>query len=210
MSIACVIIVDIKGSTMLGNSRRRQVQRDIFAILDQLKQTFADYIISADMTLGDEFQIILNTPEKALDVYEFLASQLKTSFYTGVGVGSIESFADKISPTTMYGEAFYRARDAVNNAKKKQIDITFATGNQKLDFELNTITELTLSIQKKWTERQRTIINYLKQHDTMTQKEVAKHFRVSETAISKTLKTSGYETIKKATQLTKTLLAQMK
>jgi hypothetical protein len=210
MSIACVIIVDIKGSTMLGNNRRRQVQRNIFDILGQLKQRFADDIVGADMTLGDEFQIIFNTPEKALDIYEFLTSQLKTPFYTGVGVGSIESFTDKKSPTTMYGEAFYRARDAVNNAKKKQIDITFATGNRKLDFELNTITELTLYIKKKWTERQQTIINYLKQHDTTTQKEAAKHFRISETAISKTLKTSGYETIKKATQLTKTLLAQTK
>jgi prolyl-tRNA editing enzyme YbaK/EbsC (Cys-tRNA(Pro) deacylase) len=193
---------------MLGNSQRRQVQRNIFDVLDQLKQRFAEDLIGADMTLGDEFQIILNTPEKALDIYEFLTNQLKTPFYTGVGIGAIESFTDKKSPKTMYGEAFYQAREAVNEAKKKQIDITFATGNKTLDHELNTITELAIFIQKKWTKRQKTIINYLTNHNTATQKETAKHFKVSETAISKTLKTSGYETVKKAKQLTKTLLAQ--
>jgi hypothetical protein len=193
----------------MNSYQRRQVQGRILNILDQLKNRFADSLIAAGMTLGDEFQIVMSSAEKVLDVLNFLKDELKIEVYSGVGIGSIEAFTERASPSEMYGEAFYLARNAVNEAKKKQREITFATGNEKIDFELNTILELALFIRRKWTKRQKTILSFVEASNEIRRKEIARHFNITEQAISKTIKISGFELFKRAILLIKSLLASI-
>lgn len=72
----CVITVDIEGSTKFTAHQRGQIQRSIFDVIEHLREKFADDLFAIGMTVGDEFQAVLNSPEKAID---FLSSS-KTSY----------------------------------------------------------------------------------------------------------------------------------
>lgn len=207
MSGETVVTVDITGSKEFSAERRRQIQRKIFAAMEDLRENFAAELFTVGMTGGDEFQIVLNSPKEIMNIFGFLSRVLPTEFYFGVGVGSIEAVADNLSPPEMYGSAFYSSRKALRNAKDKKVQIVFNTAKENLDFQLNTIIELILFIRGKWTNRQREILNFLESHKEIMQKEVAEHFSVSEQAISKIIKRSGYEAVKRGERLITTLLA---
>lgn len=205
-----MITVDIKSSTSLGGRQRKIVQKSVFDVIEKLKTRFDRYILSVGMTAGDEFQIVVNFPEKSIDIIAFIQQSLPARFYAGVGVGSIESVSGKLSPAEMYGTAFYRSRDALNQAKKRKVDVVFSVGDESLDLEVNTLIELALFVRGKWTGRQREVLDYIESHEGLTQAQIAKHFEVSKQAISKIMRTSGFESLRRGKRLVATLLANLR
>lgn len=202
----CVITVDIKGSRKLLGYQRDIVQKNIFHVLSDVKRKFASELLTAGMTGGDEFQIVVDSPENAVDIFQFLRANLPTELHFGVGVGSIEPFDKSLSPSEMYGTAFYSSREAIDHAKKKQVEIVFRTGDRKLDSQINLTMELVKFIRRKRTKRQKDILRFMESHIELKQKEIAEHFGVSEQAISKIIKASGFELVKQAERLVKILL----
>jgi len=206
----CVVTIDIIGSTVFADQQRAQIQRSIFNVIDQLKAKFVNDLFTVGMTAGDEFQLVINSPEKAIDILKFLKDNLPARFRSGVGFGHIEAVARELLPSEMYGSAFYLSRNAINIAKKKQADVIFSTGDENLDLKVNTIMELILFIQRKWTKRQQEVLKFIDTHEQIMQKDVAAHFGISEQAISKITKSSGFESVRKAEQLVKSMLAASK
>ena len=206
MTVKCVITVDIKSSTTLNGYQRELIQKRIFDVIERLKEKLAEDLFTIGMTAGDEFQVVINSPEKAIDIFRFLRDNLGTKFYFGMGIGSVEAVAEDLQPSEMYGSAFYSSRKALDRAKKKQVEIVFSTGDEKLDFQLNTLIELIQFVRRKWTKRQREILNFMESHEEIKQKDIAEHFGVSKQAISKTIKASGFELVRRAERLIETLL----
>jgi hypothetical protein len=206
MCAKCVVTVDIKGSMSVSGERRKRLQRSLFNVTERLKK-FSDDLFAVGMTGGDEFQAVLLSPKKAMDVFKLVQNHLAVDFYFGVGVGSVEAVGKKFSPSEMYGSAFYSSRDAINEAKKRHVQLVFRTGNENLDFQLNTIAELLLFIRGGWTRRQREILNFMESHEETVQKRVAEHFGVSEQAVSKVVRVSGFELVRQAEKLVRVLLA---
>jgi hypothetical protein len=201
----CVVTIDIKGSRKLNPAERENVHFSIFKVIDKIKGEFPSNIIAAGMTAGDEFQLVVNQPEFSIEVYRFVNGQIPAECYFGVGFGEITDFGT-VAPSEMYGEAFYRSRNAIELAKsKRRGEICFKLGDELLDQELNTIFELIVFIKSKQTKRQKEITNFLNSH-RYSQKDVALNFSVSEQAISKIRKNSACDIIYNAEFLAETLL----
>ncbi len=209
MRAYCVMTVDIKGSTRLGQDERRGVQENIFNILKGLGTVFEGSVVTASMTTGDEFQVVLESPREAIGVYKFILREMRAGVHVGAGVGEIESVEEASSPSEMYGPAFYRAREAIEVAKGEDVHIYFKTGDDEADFELNTVLELLGYIRDGWTDRQREIIDFIDTHRESLQKEVAKELRVSEAMISKTIRNTGYEKVRKGELLAREILGRL-
>ena len=199
MKRVCVITVDLRKSRMLAD--REAIQRDILNLIKELNSRFkSDILAEFMMTLGDEFQGVLKSPKKALEVFRYIKKKLPASFYCGVGVGGIDTPLSN-KPSEMDGPAFHRSRDALDEAKKKKLDIVVKSGNHELDSLVNILMKLTLYIRGRWSKRQREIIEYIESREGIMEKEVAKHFNVSRQYISKVIKESGWRIVKEAEQL---------
>jgi len=196
LHFACVITVDIKGSKKLKD--RAVIQNEILNLLSNLNKKFSDHIIADFMiTLGDEFQGVLKNTKPILKIFKYIKENLPVEFYCGVGVGSIETPLSR-KPSEMDGSAFHRSREALEEAKKKRIEIVFKSDHEEIDFPLNSIMELILYVQNKWTKRQREVISFLESQKDVNLSVVAKHFRVSKQAISKIIRAAGWKAIRKA------------
>lgn len=194
-----VIIADIVNSRKIESKNRNDYQIKINEKLAYVNEKFENYIESKlGINFGDSFQGVFN--EEA--PIQLICLKLYFLFYPfckiriGIGYGEISTSIIKEHSFSSDGIAFWKAREAVQESKKKNIDICFlSTGS---DIILNTIKlhekEIT-SIMKSWTSNQKNIAEkiILYYNFEYKQKDIAEKLEKSEQVISKTLKSMNME-----------------
>ncbi len=162
---------------------RSEIQVKLHNILNKINLCFRKEIaVKFSVTLGDEFQGLLNSLEKSFDIIneiQRLMYPVKISF--GVGYGYIST---KISKRTvdMDGECFMKSREALQQAKKSGEEIVYNT-SPDADLTINTIISLISAIKSDWKD-----IHYRRTwlyEKLGTLKKVAKSEKVSKQMISK-------------------------
>ena len=204
----CVFTADLMRSRELAD--RRAVQVELLNLIDTLNSRFESELLAKfTMVLGDEFQGVLKSSEKALEVFRFVKKNIVVGFYCGIGVGNINTPLSD-NPSEMDGPAFYHSRDALEEAKKKRLEVIVKSGNKNLDSLINTLLQLILYIRGRWSKRQRQIIEYLESKESVTQTDAAKYFGVSKQFISKIVKETGWRIVRKAEELANEYMASFK
>ena len=101
----CVITCDVKGSRAFNAADWRVIQSRIKKALVDINKSHSSAILRGfTITLDDEFQGVLNTPEDSYDIFVRLQDIMPVEFRCGIGIGKIEVLASKI--TEMCGESF--------------------------------------------------------------------------------------------------------
>jgi len=132
--VRAAIICDIKGSRLIKNWG--EVFEEVRGILIDLNKKFEKSIfIPFDFTVGDEFQGALKTPEYTYEVLKFLKILMPVRFYCGAGFGEIETRTK--DPRGLRGTAFYRAREAINGAKKDDRQLIVISEYEAFDAVVN-------------------------------------------------------------------------
>lgn len=198
------LIGDIKGSRTLKNWPG--VFKKLKQTLDEVNRRFAgDILIPFQSTVGDEFQGVLKTPEKAFDVYTFIKASLPVGIYCGIGVGEVEnSYKGDLG---LRGTAFYRARNALEICKEQQGTLRFRSSESEnqTDEIINEISRLIETIETAWTKRQRQIVDYYRIHPDQTHQQISDHFKVDRIVVTKILKATHFSRI----AATETLLRKL-
>jgi len=131
-------------------SERYKVQIKLQKVLNAVNKKFRDdIVVNFSITLGDEFQGLLYTPEKSFDIIKEIQREIypvRISF--GVGSGTISTKIAK-KTTEMDGECFRKSREALLEAKKLKQEIIYNTGTD-IDLSVNTILRLIYSIKSDW------------------------------------------------------------
>lgn len=181
----CVVTADVNRSRSI---RKREIlQQKIIGTIDEVNRQFASFIaVPFSITLGDEWQGLLQSPAKSYEIVAAFRENLTdVSISFGVGVGEIStSLQDRTS--SMDGQAFHRSRIALNLAKKKKREVMFSTGDERLDGLLNAVCALLQTIHQRWTDRQREKILLYKKHQNET--KVAQVLGVTQGDIHQALK----------------------
>jgi len=183
----CAIIGDMNRSRKLA--RRAHAQRKFAAAVDTINKEFKSSIASKFLvTLGDEFQGLLASPGQSYDVvrrFEELMEPVPFSF--GIGVGTLSTPLRKDKALGMDGEAFHRARSALQNAKSRKRSVCYSFDSRS-EVLVNALIAL---MDKQWirlTPRQQRIAQLLKEAKP---KDVARRLRISAQAISKARRSAG-------------------
>lgn len=193
----CAVIGDIVKSKEIKD--RPGAQDRLRKILEHINREFDNLIASNFMiTLGDEFQGLLKTPEKLLEIIE----RIKMKMYPvrirfGIGIGDINTGIQRNLPFGADGPAYHNARQMVeeikNNEKSKlrsDADIMIRSQNDSIDRLVNVSLALCSFIEKKWTDKQREVIlNYL---SVDSQTKTAKMLGVFQSTVQRALSTSGF------------------
>ncbi|MHA2073079.1 MAG: SatD family protein [Candidatus Hodarchaeales archaeon] len=154
---------------------------------------------------GDSFQGALKSLKGFYSILEMLEDNIPAKFRCGIGIGAIST---KISSTTleMDGPAFHKAKIALEMAEKNGWSIIIQSENEHFDDMVNTILILLYNIKKRWTKRQKKIIQLRKKG--WTYKEIGTNVDIKPQTVHKILKAAEWKSASIAIQtLNKLIMA---
>ncbi|RJS75554.1 SatD [Methanophagales archaeon] len=194
-----VVTGDLKSSRKLKD--RVGVQEELKSALRIVNRRFDDAIPAKFMVIGgDSFQGMLSSPKYLFDIYFAFFENISHQFYLGIGVGNISTRLSE-NVGEIDGEAFHKASEALESAKKENMWITF-----KSEWEIDDIVTCLLNfmadVMWNWTKRQREIVTYYRkvknEKGRITLEEVARSIGIKKQTLSKILKRSKYKLLKEA------------
>ncbi len=177
----CAIIGDIRHSRLLP--RRGAVQKRFAGSIEKINREFRKEIASSLLiTLGDEFQGLLISPAESYRlVRRFQELMDPVLFSFGVGVGTLSTPLEKRA-VGMDGEAFHRARAALEKARKGRRELLYSFDSPALDL-VNALIGLLDDRWGRLTDRQKEIRRLLL--ELPGQQAVARRLRISQPAVSR-------------------------
>ena len=210
-SLNCVITCDIKGSRAFDPEAWRIIQRKIKTALTELNKSYgSDLLRDFTITLDDEFQGVLHTPEKSYDIFVRLQDSIPVEFRCGIGIGKIAVAAPEI--TEMRGESFFRSREALESTKKLGYPVIVKSSdepNNVTDETLNALLRLITTIQSTWTDRQREVVTLCRIHGEYTYSDIAHELKVSKQSISQVVHAAHWPAVQQGEQAVRRLLQEL-
>lgn len=193
------IIGDIKNSKKIKN--RFQIQEQLQEILKDINQEYDNYLAANFIiTLGDEFQGLLNSTKPLLEIIENIKLKMyPTKIRFGIGFGEISTKINKDMAISADGPAYYCARKMITEIKRSEKSRMRDSVTIKLgSYEKETIVELVNNtfclwsfIQDRWTPKQtRLILENITSHNN--QREVAEKLGLVQSTVQRGIKSSGY------------------
>lgn len=196
----CAIIGDIIDSKNIKN--RKEVQEILTSVLTDVNKMYTEDVASHfSIALGDEFQGILNSVDNLAKIVKFIKFRMyPVKLRFGIGIGDIHTQILKDQPTKVDGPAFYAAREMIVSLKEQEKkyetpsqDIMikiFDVDDASVDL-INATFALCNTIENKWTQRQRSIIELYGTNGN-SQTLVAKQLNISLASISQSLSAANY------------------
>jgi len=202
---------------MIGDIKRSRdldewgsVFEKLEAALKQINREFShDILVDFVPTVGDEFQGALRDPKHAYAAYVSIKGGLPVGFYCGIGVGDIEKPLDV--DIGMRGNAFYRARSALEFCKKRKRNVVLGSSDTTslADETINTLLHFIEVMENSWTNRQREVLHYYRSHPDYTYEQLGSHFGIAKQTVSKILKAGGWDLIAEGETVVNKLLQDM-
>ncbi len=191
-SLRAAFICDLKSSRRIENWPG--VIATIKDLLNRLNER-VDFGIDVPFafTVGDEFQGVLSSVKGIVPVFRWLRYNLPVPFYCGCGIGAVEYAGEDF--TTMRGNAFYRARDGIEYAKRKGRKFVLRSDRDELDSLVNGIYFLIQVIESRWTDRQKALASYYILSGQPPYEKIGRAFGITKQAVSKHLRSAGVRAI---------------
>lgn len=192
------IIGDIIDSKKIEN--RNKTQEKLNRVLKEVNIQYKECIISKwTITLGDEFQVLMKPDFKMFKMLDYISYRMDPiEIRFGIGLGKIYTDIDYEKSIGADGPAYWNARDAIENIHDKSnysySKISFKSKN-KSDKIINNLLNYTDWMKENWTDSQKEVLNTLLEKDiydeNFKQKSLAEEFNISESAMSRRVKSSG-------------------
>lgn len=187
----------------VDQQRSRRDQDRVPIILDRLSQLDPPPTLTFERTAGDEFQGVLEEPDRAIDLLLVLVREGWWSI--GVGLGDIDTPLPA-STREGRGPAYLRARDAVERAKRAPAGLALHGPQPTLAEDTEALlTLLALLIGRRSTAGWQAV-DLMSAGSTLS--EAAATLRVSRQAVSQRLISAGWDAEKLARPPAARLLAR--
>lgn len=193
------LIADVIDSKMV--QERFDLQKQLEITLQKMNELFGDYLASRfTLTLGDEFQALLEVNAPVFQIIDTLRSELNpTQLRFGIGLGEIVTAIDPLQSVGADGPAYWNARAAINFVHQKNdygnTQIYFSSGKENKDFFVNALIASGEAIRSGWRDSQEEILlNLLKRSvysESFSQQDLAQSLSINPSALSKRLKSSS-------------------
>ena len=193
------LIADVIDSKMV--QERFELQKQVEKTLQKMNELFGDYLASRfTLTLGDEFQALLEVDAPVFQIIDTLRSELTpTQLRFGIGLGEIVTSIDPLQSIGADGPAYWNARTAINLVHQKNdygnTQIYFSSGKENQDFFVNALIASGEAIRSGWRGSQEEILlDLLKRcvySENFSQQDLAQSLAINPSALSKRLKSSS-------------------
>jgi hypothetical protein len=157
-----VLIADLKSSTRLPIADRVEVDRALQrAISRVMKMHGKHFRLAPEVLRGDELQAVLRPTAPTLSILTYLRGQLMLGaeqaegLRAGIGQGQLSRVSSK-GPFASEGEAFHRAREALDSIKDSRSSrmTAWRSGNHEFDGWAEVVLGLVDALGERWTRPQ--------------------------------------------------------
>ncbi len=193
--VYCAIIGDINKSRQL--ERRGIVQKKFQEVIEQINKEYKSEIASKFLiTIGDEFQGILHSPAKSYHIIRRIQDSMEDiSFTFGIGIGTLATPILPNAAIGMDGDCFYRARAALQRAKKEKRELLYDFQEPE-SFLVNAIVA---TLDKQWKQLNKTQRKIIQLRKTgLEQKAIAKKIGITKQAVSKAINAAAIKEMEKS------------
>jgi len=206
MEKKAVLTGDIVGSTRLSIDKRKELFRVFPVLSERLTEEYSNVVpYQISNFRGDGWQLIVDQPQKALEISIFIRSFFRFRFSKealdsriAIGIGQID-FIPKNNISGGDGPAYIISGRQLENLKSERMSIDFAPDIElSAKLGLQGIVTLLDHIATKWSESQSQVIYWALQEKK--QIDIAQKWYplpISQGAVSKNLASSGWDAIKK-------------
>lgn len=187
------IIGDLVDSKSITN--RDAFQTKIVNVFEKLNQQYGKIIVSKiTLTLGDEFQVLVNVSPKIWQLIDDFQLQIPHPIRFGIGYGEIITEINPEMSLGADGPAYWHARAAIDDLKTRDWNGILRqrfVGMDGQDESINTLLLLTDTLRASWTQTQAFVFEGLLTQGiyqpSFNQRELAPKLKLSESALSKRL-----------------------
>lgn len=174
------------------------MQRFLQQRLDDANRTFRPHLISRlTITLGDEYQGVFRTPQRALMAAFDIAEALSPiRLHHGLGIGGLSTPIDAKNPGRMDGPCFHHARAALQQSRRQKSWLTVSGISQPEDELVSSTLGLWGRVRESWTGRQREVVQAVQA--TEDQRKAAHDLHVSPPTVTRVLKAARYHELARA------------
>ena len=181
-----VLIGDMEGSKRLEEPKRKAAQEKLQQALDELNEQGNSIVSRYSITLGDEFQAVLNNADSLFDhIWHILAGLNPIIIRFSIGIGTIATSIQREHVLGMDGPAFHVARDGIEKLKKSEGLFRITIENEDRP-ELSAINQslYLLSVEiRSWKSNRIALQHLIRQG--MDYKKIPKKIDISERAFYK-------------------------
>ena len=207
----CAFIGDMLHSKKIPISEREIVRKNMERLLNDINERFSVHIsANFTITLGDEFQGLLNESAYSLEIIEYLSRGMHPrKIRIAVGIGDMNTAIDPKKALGADGSAFHNARKAIDmlkNSEKKMKTVMqssaplfwamFETGAPDTAL-INLNCGFISKIVSKWTEKQWDTIKAVVDNEG-NQSGAARQLGFGKSTVSRNLKAARYDEYKAA------------
>lgn len=200
------IIGDIKDSKRI--EKRSQIQKKLAGVLNEINDFYKSEISAKFIiTLGDEFQGLLNKNEHLLDIIKHIQKKMyPVQLRFGVGIGEISTNVFYEAAIGADGPAYYAARNMIEELRDQEKKLKRQAADIQLSIfdtkcfeieEINLILALMKIIEDRWSDKQRYTIWDMAQNGG-SQEECAKRMDTTQSTVARRLSDGSYLTYKRA------------
>ncbi len=211
------IIGDIKNSKKI--QLRDKVQNKLNLILSEINEIYSDDISARFLiTLGDEFQGLLQNSAHLLDIIRYIQRKMyPVKLRFGIEFGRINTAIHSDAAIGADGPAYYTARKIIEQlrAQEKRLkrqapDIQIGIYEMEILRlqEINTILSLLTLLENEWSEGQRLTIWDMEQYGG-NQAECAKRMNTTQSTIARRLAGGCYLAYQQASETVRKSIKQL-
>src|SRR5699024_9797210 len=146
----------------------------------------------------DEFQLKVN-PESALSTAIHLKATLKTmkklDVRIGIGLGEENFSSSKI--TQSKGSAYSNSGRVFEFLKQQKTNLLIKSENEEFDQTINLMLTFALNFMDDWSPVSAETLAYVFQNPEASQKEIAHHFKISQSNVSQRLSRANLTLVSK-------------
>ena len=186
------LLGDIVKSKRLPPDERADVQLRLERLLARINERYASTVLGQFLiTIGDEFQGILDQPGDVPDIVQDIREEFPTlDFRIAVSFGEITTGIKTMALGTD-GPAWYAARALIEEWRRAKRHGVAFTGFKADDSILNGLSGLLTYHWSHLEASQREIITALRHHEGL-RKEAAAEMKISQQALSNRAQTAGW------------------
>ncbi len=211
------IIGDMKDSKKIEN--RSQVQEKLSAVLRYVNTAYrADISAKFIITLGDEFQGLLQSKAHILDIVKYIQREMyPVKLRFGIGFGEISTNIFCEAAIGADGPAYYAARETIEQLHEQERKLKKQAADVQVSLydtdafeitEINIILALMKLIEDGWSEKQRLTIWDMEKNGG-SQAECAKRMGTTQSTVARRLADGNYLTYKQAREIADKTLKQI-
>ena len=191
-----VVIGDLIRSRNIKN--RFLVSKKIHDIIKIINREYMSNIFAPlELTKGiDEFSLVLKNPAQSYCICRAIDEYIYPERYRfAIVKGQLDIGMTSKNAKTLDGPAFHKAADCLNKIKKTDQRFIFDLGND-CDLLISEAANLIAIIADSRSARQQEIVELYNRYNN--QKKIARKLKISQQAISDTLKQANYRSVLKA------------